>query len=376
MMLRRYFSVVVFCCAIPSALFAAQAGTSSKTPAKASAAAFLPTTFAGWQAGATQVSSDAEKADAASAAVLQEYGLVAAETTTYTRDDNTLKIRALEFADATGAYGAYTFYRKPGMKAISVGKQGSYDGTHLVFWSGAIVCDAVFGQITAMSASDLRELTDALPKLAGGAATPPNLPGYLPRAGLDDGSERYAIGPVSYAQAGGVLPPALVDFHRGAEAITAQYSGAGGDGALTIVNYPTPQIAADRLRAIQAYLAQHDASAPQALVESTDTAIQTRRSGPLVILTTGTFSADRAKALAGTVHYDADVTWNHPNGYVSEESKAARLLLGIATLTAVLLGSTILIGFFFGGGRILFRKMRGKPATTLEEAEFIKLNLQ
>jgi hypothetical protein len=96
----------------------------------------------------------------------------------------------------------------------------------------------------------------------------------------------------------------------------------------------------------------------------------------LLAVTTGNFTADRAKALAGIVHYDADVTRNNPAGYVSEESRAAKLLLGIATLTIVLVSVTILIGFFFGGGRILWRKLRGKPATTLEEAEFIKLNLK
>ena len=368
MMLRRILPALLLCSAVAH-------GLQSKA-AKPAAAAFLPTTFAGWQAGPPEVSSSAAKADPTSAAVLQEYGFTAMESVAYARDNNTLKIHALEFADATGAYGAYTFYRRAGMKPISVGKQGAYDGTHLVFWSGAVLCDAVFGQITAMSASDLRELTEALPQPMGGAATPPNLPGYLPRTGMDADTVRYAIGPVSYGQGGGVLPPELVDFKRGAEAITAQYSGAGGDGALTILNYPTPQIAADRLRAIQAYLAQHDASAPQPLAESAGTAIQTRRSGPLVVLTTGAFSADRAKQLAGIVHYDADVTWNNPKGYVSEESKAARLLLGIATLTSVLIGATILIGFFFGGGRILVRKLRGKPATSLEEAEFIKLNLE
>jgi hypothetical protein len=359
-------------------LAASSAVLSQSTPAPAKPAEpFLPETFAGWQSSAPQVSADASKADAPNADVLKEYGFTELESVHYTRDGNKLAIRALRFADATGAYGAYTFYRRAGMLPMTLGTEGSFDGnSRILFWQAGVLCDAIFDKITAMSASDLREFAEQLPKLNGGAGTPPNLPGYLPKAGLDADQTRYAIGPVAYARANGVLPPSIVDFARGAEAITAHYSRATGEGSLTIINYPTPQIAIDRLKAIAEYLQKHDASAPQALVESSESSIQTRRSGPLVIVVTGNFTADHAKALAGLVHYDADVTWNNPKGYVSEASKAAKLLLGIATLTVVLLGVTILIGFFFGGGRIFIRKLRGKPATTLEEVEFIKLNLK
>jgi hypothetical protein len=368
--------------ALVAALLLAAVSSSLAAPQKEAKAAaqqgFLPTTFAGWETASPQVTADPERADAPNAGVLKEMGFVSSESAVYERDGDKLTVHALRFQDATGAYAAYTFYRRPGMKALSIGTDGSFDGAaHILFWSNGVVCDAVYGQkLTAMSASDLREFAGEFPKLDGSAATPPSLPGYLPHHDLDEDTVRYAIGPIGYERGGGVLPASLVDFKRGAEVITAGYSGAGGDGELTIIDYPTPQIAADRLRAIDAYLKQHDASAPQALVQSSDTSIQTRRSGPLVALTTGSFTADRAKALAGIVHYDADVTRNNPAGYVSEQSKAARLLIGIATLTIVLIGATILIGFFFGGGRILVRKLRGKPATSLEEAEFIKLNLK
>ena len=46
--------------------------------------------------------------------------------------------------------------------------------------------------------------------------------------------------------AGGVLPPDLVGFDRGAEAVTANYSLNSGPATLTIIDYPTPQMAAAR----------------------------------------------------------------------------------------------------------------------------------
>jgi len=362
----------VLLCALSPASLAANKPAAAPAPQP-----FLTPTFAGWQIGATQVSAAPETADAANVAVLKEYGFTEFESAVYSRDDNQLTIRALRFADASGAYGAYSFYRRPGMKPITVGQQGAFDGaTHIIFWNGAVICDAVFKQITAMSASDLRELSDTLPKPSSSAATPPNLPGYLPKDGLDATATRYALGPVSYERSGGVLPASLVDFNRGAEVITAQYSGKDGDGALTILNYPTPQISADRLRAIEAYLAKHDPSAPQALTDSSQAAIRVRRSGPLVVLTTGNFNAARAQALDNQVHYDADITYNNPKGYVSEDSKTARLVLGIFSLIGIMLGITIIIGIFVGGGRIILRKIQGKPATSMEEMEFIKLDLR
>ena len=87
-------------------------------------------------------------------------------------------------------------------------------------------------------------------------------------------------------------------------------------------------------------------------------------------------SADAAHKLLSAVNYTADVTWNHPQGYVSEVSKTAKLLVGIISLTAILGGTALLLGIFFGGGRALYRRLRGKPVSTLADAEFISLHLR
>ena len=56
-------------------------------------------------------SADPAVADAANAPVLKEYGFVRMEKAAYTRDDGrNLTITAAVFADASGAYGAFTYY--------------------------------------------------------------------------------------------------------------------------------------------------------------------------------------------------------------------------------------------------------------------------
>jgi hypothetical protein len=54
-----------------------------------------------------------------------------------------------------------------------------------------------------------------------------------------------------YAAMGGVLPADVVGFDKSAEVVTAKYEGGG---VLTLLLYPTPQIAGDHGRAIEALM--------------------------------------------------------------------------------------------------------------------------
>src|SRR5271168_2276178 len=260
----------------------ALAKTAEKAPP---AAPLLPSDFAGWHLSSpATIRAAPEAADSANADLLKEDGFAQFASAGYLRNGDKLSVRAMRFADASGAYAAYTFYRRPGLPKQEVGYGGVFDGTRVLFWQSAIVVDATFDHLTAMSAAELRELASYLPKADGGAGVPPPLPGYLPQSGLDPQSTRYALGPIGYVRGGGLLPPSLVDFARGAEVLTAAYSSRDGDGALTLIDYPTPQIATERSRAVAAFLAAGNtvgAQWPSHLAESSTAALQSRRSGPL-----------------------------------------------------------------------------------------------
>jgi hypothetical protein len=79
--------------------------------------------------------------------------------------------------------------------------------------------------------------------------------------------------------------------------------------------------------------------------------------------------------LLGAIHFNDYVTMNHPEGYVPETVKLYRLLRGITMLTVVLVGGALLLGVFLGGGRAALRLLRGKPASSVSEEEFISLHL-
>jgi hypothetical protein len=383
-MLRALRSPFVFPVlrALPASALLLSALALAQPSAKAPAAAppLLPTDFAGWsQSAPAQESTTPESADAANAAVLKEYGFQQFASARYTNGDNKLNLRAIRFQDASGAYGAFTFYRRPGSIAEQIGRSAAWDGTHALFWNGATLVDATLDHVTPMTASELRELAKDLPQPPGSANVAPPLPGYLPRQGLELGLTHYSLGPEAYARTGGVLPVSLVDFAASAEAVTALYSDRDGDGQLTLLIYPTPQLAAARLRDIDAFLKAGNTQAtwPQPLAESRPSSILTRRSGPIIAVSSGSFPAATAHKLLNQINYQADVVWNNPQGYISDGSKVARLILGIFALTGILGGAAILLGLFLGGGRALYRILRGKPASAFqEETEFISLHLE
>lgn len=332
----------------------------------------LPKSFAGWtQQSAAKAGTSPADLDSANADVLNEYGLKNFEEGAYHHAGGKMEIRAMQFGDATGAYGAFTFYRKPSMRPMAIGRGAAGDVHEIVFWTGTTVVDATFSSEPSGAASSLRSLARAIPSAGGSSGVPPTLPDYLPVKSLDRMSLRYAIGPAGYAKGGGVLPPDSIAFNRDAEAVTARYSTGSGQGTLTLLEFPTPQMAIQAERSLSALI---KGPLPASL-QSSPAALGVRRDGPLVAITNGNFSSDEAHELLAQVKYQANVTWNQPRGSNSEIKKAASMLIGIAYLTAILAACAILLGLFLGGGRAAWRVMRGKPASTVHEQDFISLNL-
>ncbi|MGC2163883.1 MAG: DUF6599 family protein [Silvibacterium sp.] len=334
----------------------------------------LPASFSGWvEVGAAKTGTTPAAIDQANADALNEYGLKEFAESTYRYGDTQASIRAMRFTDATGAYGAFTYYRRPGMKPEAIGNSGAGDASEVVFWSGVILVDAIFEHPVENGERALKALAAKLPPAGGSDAVAPTLPDYLPPNTLEKATVRYAIGPTAYARGGGVLPPDAIDFSREAEAVTAHYAAQGGQGTLTLIEYPTPQLAVRTEKALDALL---KGQLPATLQQGNAAALGVHRSGPIVAVTSGNFSSAEAQALLAQVKYQAEVTWNRGTGSTSEVKNAASMLLGIAYLTGVVAACALLLGIFLGGGRALWRIMHGKPASVLYEEDFISLNLQ
>lgn len=353
---------------------AAFAGEPRSAP-KTAPAPILPKEFAGWQlSGATQASNDASVADPTNPGVLKEYGFTDFASGTYTRDDGRkVTLRAARFTDASGSYGAFTYYKQPEMLNEKIGDQASSLNNRILFYRGNVLVDAVFDKLSVMSAAELRELASDLPLPQGSALNLPSLPTYLPKQAYVKNTAKYIMGPLTLDKIGSPISSQLVDFAAGAEVVQGNYESSGGAATLVLISYPTPQIAAEHLRRIDAAHGPNPQATPGAPpVVEIGTFID-KRSGPLVAIAAGPFSPSEAKSLLASVHYDADVTWNE-NTYFDKKNNLANLLWNVILLCGGLMAITLVAGVAFGGVRVMLQRLIPERVRSAE-SEFISLHI-
>lgn len=370
----RLISVLVL---FVGAAFAGEGARAPQTtPTTPTTSAILPQQFAGWQiSGSAQMSKDPAVADSVNAALLREYGFTDFESGTYTRDDGRkLTIRAARFADASGAYGAFTYYKMLQMLKETIETQGASLNERVLFYRGSVLVDAVFEKLSAMSTAELRDLSDALPLPPGNARNLPVLPQYLPKLGYVKNTAKYVLGPVGLEKISSPLSAQLVDFSVGAEVALGTYQTEDGSATLMLISYPTPQIAAERLRQIDAARESNAQRQGTPAIQNAG-AIFDKRTGPMVVLAAGTISQAEARALLSAVNYEADVTWNE-NTYTGRKNNLGNLLLNVFLLCAILIAFSAVAGLAFGGIRVLFTRILPERLLHREqELEFISLNL-
>lgn len=349
-------------------VFVALIAGAQTTPAtKAASNTLLPDVFAGWQKSpGAQVSTDPAAADAVYSKVLAEYGFKDIESAAYMRGERKLTAKAIRFNDASGAYGAFTFYKSPEMQTEKIGDQASSNNNRVLFYRGNVLVTVDLDQVTPMSAGELRELANDIPPASGQAKNLPTLPLFLPRQDYVRNSVKYVVGPQGLASAQSPLTAQEIDFSSSPEVAVAQYAGDAGNATMELVSYPTPAIAEEHLKTLQ--LAHLDSAQGNPFVM--------KRSGPLLVVVTGAITPQAAKALLGAVHYDASVTWNQDTG-LGKSGNVASLLVSLVVLTLVILGMALVAGLAFGGLRILARKFfPGRFFDRPKDIEFIELKLR
>jgi len=319
------------------------AALAAAVDAKPAAEPLLPQRFSEWQKTAPKTSADAAQADAAHGDVLREYNFTDLETATYTKPGRTLRLKAARFRDKSGAYGAFTFYKAADMITQQIGDQASANGEHVLFYKGNVLVDAQFDRVNAMSAAELRELAEALPQTEGEAQIPPTLPTYFPKQSYVKNSVKYVLGPAGLSAVGSPVTADVVEFSKAPEIAIAKYATSTGEATLTLIAYPTPQIAAQRLRSIEGELN----SDPDKRNARNNYAA--KRTGPIVAIVTGAIPDGEAKSLLASINYEAEVTWNERTKFGPRDNPvvlvwAAMRLAG--WLTLFMLGLGLAYGIF------------------------------
>jgi len=222
-----------------------------------------------------------------------------------------------------------------------------------------------------------------LPQPADNKDKLPSLPQRLPTASLNSSfgrnleknTTKYILGPVALDRVGSPLPSAMVDFKSGAEVVMARYAATAGDATLMLIEYPTPQIAAERLRQIDAshqITQQQPGVAPILDVGP----FFDMRTGPIIVIAGGPLSKSEARSLMSSISYEADVTWNE-NTYVTKKDNLANFLFNAIILCGIVVGLALVAGIAFGGLRVLVKRVLPDSVFDRREAvEFISLHLE
>ena len=375
-MMRAFFRnagllLVMAALCIPT--FAAQ---SKAVPGKPAAQApILPEAFAGWeQTGTEQKGYDPRQLDAISAAVLGEDRFADFEIATYKVIDpntanpkdgqRTLTLRAARFADAEGAYAAFTYYRQARMQKEDIGQLAASLNERVMFLQGNLLVDAQFSQLTAMSGAQLRELAGMLPKASGPVAELPTLPGRLPRKQLVPESAHFVIGPAAYAALNLDIPTTLINFEKNPKLLWARMNGESTASAeILMAEYPTHIIAIERLAAFQQ------------LQPATGSTMVVKRTGPIVALVRGQISRRDAEHILASINYDASVTWNQDTGQAKRDNIGQLVVAGL-TLAFVLFLISVGLGLMFGFGRSFLPRLWGsKKGQSRDDGDMIRLDL-
>ncbi|GGA68779.1 hypothetical protein GCM10011507_20310 [Edaphobacter acidisoli] len=325
----------------------------------------LPAKLGKWVKASASGVSGAQVQASSDAPLLAEDGIQRSERAVYHSSSNTtesVSVTAYQFVDATGAHAAFSYFLRPGRQYRGP-KIGDETGDGYLFRSGATVVSADSKISAVATDAMLQDLSQRLPKIGGSKGLAPLLPTYLPAKGLRTETVKYAVGPIGYKAMGGVLPPEIVGFDKAAEAVMGSYEG---EGTLTLLMYPTPQIAGIHGKLIEVEM-NHEGRAAGT--------VRLRRDGPLLMLTTGPWRLVDAQKMVEGIHLREVMTWNRPlpPDFHTEVTKTYSLLTSIAIFCGMGALAAIVLGLFFGAGRAAIRVLQGKPAAS--EPEFLRIDL-
>lgn len=276
--------------------------------------------------------------------LLGEYGLQRVVSCVYTDGRFESSVEVFELNFIPGAYGLFTFNRG----RLSQKSREFHHDRYVVRVS----------RREADAESD-RQMFEAIkPNLIGGEGELPPLPLHLPESDKIAESEKYIIGPAALARLknfGGLKD--AIGFGAGAEVATADYRGGGGQMNLIIVEYYTPQSAADG----EARIRDHFNALPQTDKDR----LIIKRVGNYVVAMSNIQDMPAAQNIVGQIKYQKKIYWagrkftdiplefRPPDPLAVENmTQTVRTLvrsfywMGLAILSAILLGLVAGVSLF------------------------------
>jgi len=208
-----------------------------------------------------------------------------------------LTIRIVTFEDARGAYSLLSL---TGGAPIRNGPPGDF------FVSGNVSYSLAQGrfwvEIRGEAAGDLvsRVARSISNRIDEHAESRPALLKHFPADGLDTASIRYGLGPIAVREYLQPIAGRYLDFPALVETAQAFYAADAASGILTLISFPTMQLAEDYYEMQLPVLIDGSSPAQQLFA---------RRAGTIIAILEGTFGPLRADMLLGSLEYEYTITW-------------------------------------------------------------------
>jgi hypothetical protein len=266
-----------------------------------------------------------------------EYGLREYESATYENGTAKFTATAYQLQDSTGAMAAFDWQRPALAKVSHAADQATETATGLTLVRGNYL---LFFDGYKPAAPELSALESSLIHVDG---TPlPTLPGFLPVQDLVPNSERYITGPMGLQKFNPAVPPSVAAFHYGTEAVLGVFHSPKGNLTLAVFDFPTPQIAMDRVTVFQ--------NLPGAVA---------KRSGPLVAVVVAPADPDAAERLLAQVQYRVDIT--QQEHIPTRRDNIGNLVINAFIIVGILLVFCVVGGLGVGGLKWLRRRGKDDP---------------
>jgi hypothetical protein len=197
-------------------------------------------------------------------------------------------------------------------------------------------------------------------------AAPPALVTHLPKLGLVRSSLRYYPGVKAYETYIPKFAGKPVPLAEDAEVALASYSLNNRSGTLTLLSFPTAEIADEYYGG---------------LTEQTGNKLYLKRSGPIVGILQGSFEPGTADKILSSIRYSYSVQWVYEKGDKSKTIwgvPAGILTTVVKSLffVALLFGLSILVGVGCGAFRVMLKKRRrNQRPDRQDETEITRLKM-
>lgn len=271
-------------------------------------------------------------------AVWEEYGFDEGERAVYEAAGKKYFATAWRFRDGTSSMAAYQWMRPEGAEPAQIVSMGVTSGGGLLMVYGNYVLEWRQHMPTE---AELRFVFDRLPRLE--ESPRPVFVDFFPSRGRIDNSERYILGPASLAKFEPRISPSMLGFHYGSEAQYGRFRIDGKELSLLLINYPTPNIARERLPEFQKLAG--------ALV---------KRAGPLLAVVLPPADADAAEKLLANVRYRATISWTETVSNETELQRLTRFILNVFIFIGLLVLFAALSGAAVAGTRRLLARSGGQ----------------